>query len=161
MYACPSVNALQCMDIFAGVKPEILARLVTLSTSKEIPCGEFFVVEGELADSFFALESGQAAVLKSWQGKQFVLDHLQAGSCFGEIGMLDLSPRMASILAVERSRAIEVPSAALFQIFEDDPEQFAIIQMNLARTVSRRFRQASERLFDTRMRAARLAHARQ
>jgi CRP/FNR family transcriptional regulator, cyclic AMP receptor protein len=157
--ASPCVTALQKMEIFAGVRPETLDRLLSLSTAKEVPCGDFFVQEGESAESLFALEWGEAAVLKTWQGKQYILDHLQAGACFGEIALLDLSPRTASVIAVGPSRAIEISTQSLFGLYQADVEQFALIQMNIARTVCRRFRQASERLFDARIKATKLRKA--
>lgn len=153
-------HPLQHIELFAGLKQETLDQLVALSTPRAVASGDFFILEGDPADSFYALRSGQAAVMKGWQGKQYVLDHLTAGACFGEIGMLDLSPRMASVLAVENSCALEITSQILFQLFEEDAQQFALIQMNIARTVSRRFRQASERLFDTRLRVAKLIQPR-
>jgi CRP-like cAMP-binding protein len=52
---------------------------------------------------------------------------------------------------VEDCVAIELSSAHLMRLYEHDLEQFALIQMNLAREMSRRLRQTDEMLFRTRM----------
>jgi CRP/FNR family transcriptional regulator, cyclic AMP receptor protein len=44
-------------------------------------------------------------------------------------------------------RAIELSSNSLFRVYEKDLEQFTMIQMNMGREVSRRLREADERLF--------------
>ena len=64
---------------------------------------------------------------------------------------MDLSPRSASVLAVEDCTAIELSSANLYKVYERDIEQFALIQMNLGREVSRRLREADDRLFRARI----------
>jgi CRP-like cAMP-binding protein len=63
------------------------------------------------------------------------------------MALLDLFPRSASVRAVDDCRAIEIGSAALYRLFEHDAEQFALIQMNIAREVCRRLRATDERLF--------------
>ncbi|HXF44822.1 MAG TPA: hypothetical protein VNK91_01770, partial [Burkholderiaceae bacterium] len=44
--------------------------------------------------------------------------------------------------------------ADLYRLFERDAEQFALIQMNIGRELSRRLRQSDELLFNARMEAA-------
>ena len=56
----------------------------------------------------FVLEAGKVAVLKSWRGQQYLLKILKEGDCFGEMAVMDLSPRSASICAVEDCAAIRV-----------------------------------------------------
>ena len=60
---------------------------------------------------------------------------------------MDLSTRSASIRAVEDCAAIRVSAANLYKLYEQDPKQFALIQMNMGREVTRRLREADDRLF--------------
>ena len=60
---------------------------------------------------------------------------------------MDLSPRSASVRAVEDCTAIRISAANLYKLYEQDPKQFALIQMNMGREVSRRLREADDRLF--------------
>ena len=99
----------------------------------------------------FVLEEGRVAILKSWEGCDYLLDHLGAGDCFGEMALIDMRPRSASVKAVEDCTAIEVPGAAFQAIYRVDLEQFTMIQMNMGREVSRRLRRADELLLQARV----------
>ena len=99
----------------------------------------------------FVLESGRVAVLKSWKGRVFDLRHLKQGDCFGEMALMDLQPRSASVRALEDCTAIELRPDDLLRLFERDPEQFALIQMNMGREVCRRLRFTDELLFRAQM----------
>jgi CRP-like cAMP-binding protein len=141
------IAALQGMPIFGGIRAEVLDALVEASRGVAVAKGEFFFHEGDPAESMFVLESGEVEVLKGWAGKQYVIGRLRAGDCFGEIALLDLFPRSASILAVAPCSAIELSTASSMKLYETDVAQFALIQMNIARELSRRLRAADERLF--------------
>jgi CRP-like cAMP-binding protein len=60
---------------------------------------------------------------------------------------MDLFPRSASVLAVEPCTALQLTSDSFYQLYGEDLGQFALIQMNLGREVSRRLRAADERWF--------------
>jgi len=66
---------------------------------------------------------------------------------------MDLFPRSASVRAAQTCTAIELSTGIFFQIYEKDLEQFALMQMNIGREVSRRLRVADERLFRARIEA--------
>ena len=53
---------------------------------------------------------------------------------------MDLLPRSASVRAVEDCTAIRLSAANLYQVYEQDLKQFALIQMNMGREVTRRLR---------------------
>lgn len=141
------LELLQQMPIFGAIQDEALSFLLEPVASMEVPAGQFFFRERDPAECMYVLESGQAAVLKDWAGRELVLHHLGPGDCFGEMALLDLFPRSASVRAVSACRAMVLTSAHLYRLFERDAVQFALIQMNLAREMSRRLREADEQLF--------------
>jgi CRP-like cAMP-binding protein len=67
---------------------------------------------------------------------------------------MDLCPRSASVRADDDCQALELSAAALLGLFERDPEQFALIQMNMGREVCRRLRAADQQLFAAAMATA-------
>jgi CRP/FNR family cyclic AMP-dependent transcriptional regulator len=99
----------------------------------------------------FVLEAGKAAVLKSWRGQDYLLRTLKEGDCFGEMAVMDLCPRSASVRAVEDCTAIRISAANLYQVYAQDLKQFALIQMNMGREVCRRLRESDNRRFSARM----------
>ena len=148
------IAALQGMPIFGGIRADALASLLEASMTIAVDKDEFFFREGDKAESMFVLEAGEVAILKGWAGEEHLLGRLREGDCFGEMALLDLFPRSASVLAVQACRAIELSTASLFRLYETDLEQFALIQMNIARELSRRLRAADERIFRAKVDAA-------
>ena len=145
------IALLQGMPVFGGVREETLTFLLGLSSAVSVAAGEFFFHQDDQAQSMFVLEAGQAAVVKSWKGHQYLLSQLAKGDCFGEMSLMDMRPRSASVIAVEDCRAIELSGANLYALFQRDLEQFTLIQMNIGREVSRRLRDADERLFQAKV----------
>jgi CRP/FNR family cyclic AMP-dependent transcriptional regulator len=145
------ITALQAMPIFGGVRADVLDELVTGAKLVHVAEREYFFREGDRAESMFVLESGEVAVLKGWAGEQHELRRLGKGECFGEMALLDLFPRSASVQAVAPCTALELSAASLFKLYETDLEQFALVQMNIARELSRRLRAADERMFRARV----------
>jgi CRP/FNR family cyclic AMP-dependent transcriptional regulator len=141
------IAALQRMPIFGGIRAEVLQFLVDRATMVEVAADGYFFREHEPAQSMYVLEAGRVAVLKQWRGQEHLLCQLGPGDCFGEMALMDLFPRSASVRAVAACRALELSAAIFYGLFQHDLEQFALIQMNLGREVSRRLRQADERLF--------------
>jgi CRP-like cAMP-binding protein len=141
------VELLQGMPVFGGINGDALELLLSPSRIVEVAAGAYFFREGDQALAMYVLERGRAAVLKAWEGRDYLLHHLQAGDCLGEMALMDLFPRSASVRAVQDCSAIEITPADMLRLAQSDMEQFALIQMNLGREVSRRLRATDELLF--------------
>ena len=142
------VALLQQMPLFGGIREDILAFLVSVSRDAQVAGGEFFFREGDRGESMFVLESGTVDVIRNGGDTPIVLCTLGAGDSFGEMALIDLGPRSASVRAVEDCSGFEIFAGGLFALYERDLEQFALIQMNMARELSRRLRRADDRLLD-------------
>jgi CRP/FNR family cyclic AMP-dependent transcriptional regulator len=140
------IELLQHMPVFGGIRADVLHYLLGLCPVVSVQANAFFFRENDHADSMFVLEAGIAAVLKSWGGREYLLRTLKEGDCFGEMAIMDLFPRSASVRAVEDCTAIRLSAANLHQVYAHDLEQFALIQMNMGREVCRRLRETDNRL---------------
>jgi len=132
------------MPLFGGIREDVIDFLLSIARNVSVPRGEYFFRENDPGDSMFILEKGKVVVLKDWKGQQHVLEYLTTGDCFGEMAVIDLLPRSASILADEDCVAIEITAAQLYKVYERSVEQFALMQMNIARELSRRLRLAHD-----------------
>lgn len=141
------VEWLQSMPIFGALRDDALQVLLREAREVDRSLGDHFFREGDRADSMFVLESGRATVLKRWREREVVLHELGSGDCFGEMALMDLAPRSASVRAETDCRAIEMSAADLLRLNDHDHEQFALIQMNLGRELCRRLRATDEQLF--------------
>jgi len=145
------IELLQRMPVFGGIRTDVIQFLLGLCPVVSVPTNEYFFREHDQADSMFVLEAGKVAVLKSWRGQEHLLLTLKEGDCFGEMAVMDLFPRSASVRAVEDCTAICLSAANLYRVYEQDFKQFALIQMNMGRIVSRRLREANNQMFRARM----------
>ncbi len=147
------IELLQQMPVFGGVRADALGILLAEAATVEVAAQAFFFREGDPAVSMFVLERGHVAVLRTWQGRELVLSRFDQGDCFGEMALLDLFPRSASVRAETDCTVIELTTAHLYRLYERDAAQFAMVQMNIAREISRRLRETAELLFRARMAA--------
>ncbi|TMM24820.1 MAG: Crp/Fnr family transcriptional regulator [Actinobacteria bacterium] len=93
--AGPSVELLQKIPLFAGLEPRELERLGGSFKERTFNAGDTVASEGEGGAGFFVIESGEAVV--SAGGEE--LRRLGPGDYFGDIALIDMGARTASILA--------------------------------------------------------------
>ena len=141
------IERLQAMPIFGGISEETLQFLIDRAAIVSREADEYFFREGEKADAMYVLESGAVAISKQREGKEHLLKHLSQGDCFGEMALIDLYPRSASVMATEPSCAIAIDYTNMLDLHMHNLEQFTLVQMNMARELSRRLRLADEQLF--------------
>ena len=112
------IELLQRMPIFGALREDSLLLLLHHAGAAEVKAGDYFFRENDRADSMFVLEAGRVAVIKGWRGRDFVLHSLVAGDCFGEMALMDMFPRSASVRAEAETllsgRATIVLNAAVF-----------------------------------------------
>ena len=127
--------------LFGGIRDDVLAFVLARADEVQVREGDWFFREGEPGDTVYLLEQGSAAIVKGAGDVERVLRELHAGDCFGEMSLIDFSPRSASVRATTACRAIAVSAGCLHALYAHDLEQFAILEMNMGREVSRRLRE--------------------
>jgi len=136
------IESLQQMAIFGGVRYDVLELILSLAPVVQAREGAFFFMEDDTPGSMYVLEEGSAVALKSISGTQHRVREFKPGDCFGEMSMMDYSPRSASVQAIRNCAALAISTGCLQRIYEQDLEQFTIIEMNMGREVTRRLRDA-------------------
>lgn len=139
---------LQKLAIFAGMSDRALAVLLQHVHAVWVDAGDYFCREGEPADALFVLERGEVEIVKSRDGVDVRLSTMGPGDCFGEMALIAIAPRSASVRAMSRSLAMKITNRDLFGLYQDDAEAFAMMVMNMAREVSRRLWVANEIIFN-------------
>lgn len=136
-------RALRQMPVFGGLTDEELANVVSLATTLEAPRGTLVVRQGDLAKELFVIQRGSMEVLaKIGDEEERVLSRLGAGDCFGEMALIDIQPRSASVRALEDSVLISLSNKAFRTLSGWNLQTYTLIVMNLAREISRRLRRA-------------------
>lgn len=145
---CPrpdcGLDTLAAMPVFGGVSADALQFLLQRSEYIRVPKGGFFFREGQPGDSMYVLLEGIVDVRRGPNLEREYLGKFGPGDCFGEMSLLDLYPRSASVEAVEDSAALSISHGLLYDLYGHFPEPFTILMMNLARELSRRLRALDE-----------------
>lgn len=141
------IHLLQGMPFFGAISDRSVGLILELSETLTRDPGEYFFHQDECGDALYLLEAGRVVIFKRAQDTEFILRYAERGDCFGELALIDFTPRSASVRVEIRCSAIRIPSSALHSLYQHDPEQYLIIQMNIAREVSRRLRAADDRWF--------------
>ncbi len=128
------------VPLFEGLSPtdrQIVARAAVLKGFRR---GERIVTQGQTGDAFFVIVRGRVAVsVLSPEGREVVLNTLTTGEHFGEMALLDDSPRSATVTAAERSELAVVTREVFFDLLKTN---FALLRTLLS-TFSRRLRHAN------------------
>ena len=89
------VNTLQRVPLFTDLSKREVQQIARLFKLRRFSEGETVIQEGSGGAAFFVIESGEAKV--SIHGKEH--STLKPGDYFGEIALIDLGTRMATITA--------------------------------------------------------------
>jgi CRP-like cAMP-binding protein len=140
---------LRDIGLFGALSDDVLEYLAKLLTVETPPAGATLFREGEDANAMFVVINGEVEVLKkSKRSVEARVAVLGPGDWFGEMSIVDIQPRSATVRALAPSRLLRVTSADLDALYRHDLRSYAIIILNLARELSRRLRVADGILAD-------------
>ncbi len=140
-------QTLKQIAIFAGLRLDTLDFMLSRSTRIKFATGEYFFREADIGQELFVIESGAVRVIKHRDGDEVELATFGVGDCVGEMSLLAVMPRSASVVAKVDCIAIRMTSADLLALYEHDVEQFSMMTLNMAREVARRLWVANEMLY--------------
>ncbi len=141
--ATVSTMVLKAVPLFSGCQDEQLRVLAAMVTRRSVPRGTLVLNAGDQTDSLYIVLSGRLKVLMSdSDGKEVILSILGPGEFFGEMGLIDDSPRSASVLAIEPCELLSISKrdfkSCLAQNFE--------MAMAVMKGLVRRLREADRKI---------------
>lgn len=106
------------------------------SVEKQFRKGEIIMKEGDVGKSFFKLLEGKAGVYADYAKKNpFRLGFLNAGEFFGEMAILEASPRSATIVAETAVTVAEIPENEMTKYFKENPDQIIELMKHLGNRI--------------------------
>jgi len=97
------------LSLFAGLDEAELEKLAKVSSRRPVARGAFVVRAGESTDSLYILLAGRAKVTNcDEEGREIILAWLGPGEFFGEMGLIDGSPRSANVIATEHCELLHI-----------------------------------------------------
>jgi CRP-like cAMP-binding protein len=129
------------IGLFGALSGEVLTYLSkSLKQIASMP-GEVIFREGDLAHEMFVLLDGEVEVVKkSRAGREHRVALLGPSDCFGEMSLVDMQPRSATVRAIAPSRLLRVASEDMDALYRHDLKSYALVTLNIARDLSRRLR---------------------
>ena len=106
----------------------LLEKLETVVFEK----GETIVQKGDPAGPMFIIRSGRVRVYHQEGGQQRNLSFLREGDFFGELSILNESPRGATVEAVQKCTLLALPLARVRELIEEFPEFEKVVKERLA-----------------------------
>lgn len=140
----PKVNAAILRDIglFGGLDEETLSLLAEELPVEKVTVAEKVVSEGDPAREMFVVVSGELEVLKrSPVGGEVRVAMLGPGDWFGEMSIVDVQPRSATVRALAPSLLLRMSAEHVDKLlYRRDLKAYSLLVMNIARELSRRLR---------------------
>lgn len=94
------------------------------------PKGKVLFKQGEKGDAAYVVQSGAVGMYREAQGRKIPLATVRKGELFGEMAVVDTSPRMATAFALEESLVMVIPiDIMLDKMRKADPFIRAMIHM--------------------------------
>jgi len=144
-----TIGDLRNIGLFGALSDDVLAFLVDIITVVTPTVGETIFREGDEANAMYVVLSGEVEVTKkSRGGVDARVAVLGPSDWFGEMSIVDIQPRSATVRTLAPGRLIRVSASDLDALYRHDVRSYAIIVLNLARELSRRLRVADGILAD-------------
>ena len=134
---------LRRVPLFSSLNEMQLDQLAAGSVRKSYPRGRTIVAEGEPSQSLYILLSGRAKVQRSdSEGKEVILAVIGPREFFGEMSLIDDSPRSASVITIESSDFMAINKDSFKAMLAQSPD----IAMQIMRGLVRRLREADKKI---------------
>ncbi len=140
---------LRNIGLFGALSDDVLAFLAGMLTVVKPEVGETIFREGDEASAMYVVLAGEMEITKkSRAAVDARVAVLGPGDWFGEMSIVDIQPRSATVRALASGRLIRITASDLDALYRHDVRSYAIIVLNLARELSRRLRVADGILAD-------------
>lgn len=128
--------------MFARISPEMAALIERTATAVSLAPGETLFTQGEAAEAFFILQSGEIEIsVMSAGGRKLALEIMTPGEIFGEIGLF-AGRRTASATALTPVRLRRVRRADLLAALRSEPD----LALQVIELLCERLRMISDKL---------------
>ncbi|QLQ25714.1 MAG: Crp/Fnr family transcriptional regulator [Dechloromonas sp.] len=138
-----SLVVLRNIPLFSGLDESELERLSKVAMRRRAARGEQVVRAGEDAETLIVMLTGRAKVTNfDEEGREIILAWLSPGEFFGEMGLIDGSPRSANVVAVEPCELLILGKHEFQRCMQDN---FQVVQ-KLMQILVRRLREADRNI---------------
>jgi CRP-like cAMP-binding protein len=141
------VKLLRGCPLFESLRPDQLAKIASLAAPRDAPAGGFLFREGDPGDAMYVLLEGKVRISKMVEGiGEEALAILEPGAFFGEMALIDDSPRSADARAHSACRLAELRRESLEELLFVDRDLAHDLLWAFCRTLSSRLRETNDKI---------------
>ena len=141
------VELLAKIHIFAGLQPAYLRRIAAVGTREQHQSGATVFSEGSEGDKMYLILSGAVRISRQVPGLgEEALAVLRAGNYFGEMSLVDESPRSADAKAHEATELLVLKKDDLEDLLFVDRDLAYDLLWNFVRTLTSRLRDTNDKM---------------
>lgn len=132
---------LRQMSLFAGVDEATLTALIEHFSVENVPAGQLLFRQGDPGDKLYLIARGQVEVLvRTAEQAEQCIDTMGDGDHFGEMALLQDTPRNATIRTRTNTLLLTLPKPAFLQLLAELPSLQRVIDHQIERTMRNRER---------------------
>ena len=138
-----STLLLRNVPLFSVLPEHQLALLTGVVSRKSFPRSTVIINAGDVTESLYVVISGRMKVMMSDdEGQEVILAILGPGEYFGEMGLVDDSPRSATVVALEACELLSLAKRDFNSCLQDNFE----MAMTVMRGLVKRLREADQKI---------------
>jgi CRP-like cAMP-binding protein len=145
--SAPELKAfLLATPFFGGLPDPSLDLLISMLVECRFDAGATVVAEDDPGRSMFIVKSGRLAVRKRANaGNVIPISVLEPGDFFGEMALIEMQNRSATVVAESPTVLYELTAQKLYACYKADIHAYVIVLQNINRELCRRLRRADDR----------------
>lgn len=145
------LTILRKVPLFATMSDGEMREFERLIHRRQFKAGETIFWEGEPGVGMYIIQQGVVSIVKHYPGKEReALVLLHEGEFFGELALLDESPRSASAIAQESAKILGLFRPDLFDLLERKPRVGNKFLFQLALVVGERLKNSNAEMQELR-----------
>lgn len=141
------LDTLKKIPLFRYLTYQELVKVLNITAVEQHDSGTTIIKEGDSGEELYVILAGRAVV--SRQGKEIV--ELNPGLHFGEMALVDQSPRSATVTAREATRVLVLQRRGFYTLIRKEPVLAVKLLWSFVQVLSRRLRETNEQLSGARV----------
>jgi len=132
---------------FGGLSDASLDLLISMLVERQFDVDATVVSEGEPGRSMYIVHAGELAVTKLGNsGRVIRMGGLGPGDFFGEMTLIEMQTRSATVVAESPTVLYELTARNLYAYYKADIHAYVTVTLNINRELCRRLRRADNRI---------------
>lgn len=137
------VQVLKSIPLFAKLTPQEFRIISQIAHERHYMAGEMVFEQGDEGLGMYVVLEGRIGIHQKCPDGSFKeIAQVEAGACFGELALLDGTPRSASATALESTRMVFFFRPEFLDILETHGRLGAKLSLEIARHTAERLRRS-------------------